>query len=42
MEDVLDCDALTLSGRIKRWEISCLEVMAATLSRLFRVNDAVN
>ncbi|MGA2080481.1 MAG: amidase [Holophaga sp.] len=41
-EAVLDCDALTLSRRIHRREVSCREVMAATLARIDRLNPRVN
>ena len=41
-EDVLDGDALTLARRIHRREVSCREVMAATLARIDRLNPRVN
>jgi amidase len=41
-EDVLDCDALTLSRRIHARSVSCREVMAATLARIDRLNPRVN
>lgn len=41
-EALLDCDALTLSRRIHRREVSCREVMAATLARIDRLNPRVN
>jgi len=41
-EDVLDCDALTLSRRIHGRSVSCREVMAAALARIDRLNPRVN
>lgn len=41
-EAILDCDALTLSDRIKRRNVSCREVMIATLARIGRLNPDVN
>lgn len=40
-DSLLDCDALTLSQRIHHREVSCREVMAATLARIAVLNPQV-